>query len=231
MNVTRRGISLLPVALLVLSTAVAAQDTAPKAHAPAPGRFSQARNEELKAKPERAEAEIVFIGDSITQSWDNEPGLSIWAKQLAPLNAFNLGCNAETTENVRWRLEQGAFDGMENLKLIVLLIGTNDIGLARRSGEVAAAGVAALLEDLRKHAPQAKILLMAITPKGRGQDRVDTANQIIKKLADGKTVVWQDISDEINKVGGRADRVGHFNEKGYEVWANEIVPTIKKMMM
>ena len=114
---------------------------------------------------------------------------------------------------------------------MVLLIGTNDIGLARRSGQDAAAGVTAVVAKLKEKAPQARILLMAITPKGRGQDRVEAANKIICKLHDGKQVFYQDISAALRKTPGCiADRVGHLTSKGFEVWADEIRPTLKKLM-
>jgi hypothetical protein len=50
-------------------------------------------------------------------------------------------------------------------------------------------------------------------------------------LDDGRKVFYQNITEAIKKTPGTIkDRVGHLNEKGFEVWANEIRPTLKKLM-
>jgi beta-glucosidase len=188
------------------------------------GKFDQQRHAVIMAAPGRAECQIVFIGDSITEGWTK----AIWDKEYAAMNGINMGVSWDITDNVLWRLEQGELDGLKALKVVVLHIGTNDIGLARRGPEAVAAGIAAVVGRIKEKAPQAKVLLMGITPKGRGN--VDAANAIIAKLDDGKTVFYQNINAAVSKAGGVADRVGHLNEKGFQVWADEIRPTLAKLM-
>ncbi len=61
------------------------------------------------------------------------------------------------------------------------------------------------------------------------------ANEIIAKLADGKGVFFLDIGPKfLDKDGALApdimpDRL-HPNAKGYEIWAEAIEPSVKKLM-
>ena len=67
------------------------------------------------------EAQIVFLGDSITQGW-RYSGAPIWDKFYAPRHAFNYGVGGDRTENILWRLANKEFDGV-NPKVVVLMIG------------------------------------------------------------------------------------------------------------
>ncbi len=70
--------------------------------------------------------DIALIGDSITQGWgggwDGAPFNAAWQKQFADYKTVNLGIGGDRIENVLWRLDHGALDGVSP-KLIVLMIG------------------------------------------------------------------------------------------------------------
>ena len=51
-------------------------------------------------------AQVIFIGDSITQGWEGA-GKEVWARYYAPRNAVNLGIGGDRTQHVLWRLENG----------------------------------------------------------------------------------------------------------------------------
>ncbi|MBM4034939.1 MAG: hypothetical protein FJ291_24615 [Planctomycetes bacterium] len=56
-------------------------------------------------------------------------------------------------------------------------------------------------------------------------------NGIISKLHDGKRVFYLNINDALLKTQGAiADRVGHLTEKGCEVWAEKMRPTLKELL-
>ncbi len=189
------------------------------------------RHEEILAAPGRAEARIVFIGDSITDSWDAEgAGLRVWQREYVPMKALNLGVNCDSTQHVLWRLDHGVIDGLPNLKVAVVMIGTNNQGITRDSPEDTAKGVEAICGRVRQKTPQAKILLLAIFPKMFGANKHEIANGLIAKLADGKQIVSMDINDALIVGKGITDRVGHLNEKGFEIWAEKMRPTLKKLM-
>ena len=82
-------------------------------------------------------AEVIFIGDSITQGWEGE-GKDVWTRYYAPRNAVNLGIGGDRTQHVIWRIENGELDGLSP-KALVLMIGTNN------SGDNTGAQIAALV--------------------------------------------------------------------------------------
>ena len=59
----------------------------------------------------RASPRAVFLGDSITQAWGSD-GKAEWDARFAPLGAANLGIGGDRTQNVLWRIENGALDGL-----------------------------------------------------------------------------------------------------------------------
>ena len=190
------------------------------------------RHEETLSAPARDKAQVAFLGDSITDSWDAEgAGLAVWTRDFAPLGVLNLGINCDSTQHVLWRLDNGAVDGLPRLKVVVVMIGVNNKGINGHKGADIASGIASICESLKKRAPQAKVLLMGVFPRAFGRDRNDDVNGIIEKLHDGKHVTYLNINDALLKANGAiADRVGHLTPAGYEVWSAQIRPVLKKLM-
>src|SRR5262249_29604407 len=119
------------------------------------------RHEAMVKRAKEGNVDLLFVGDSITEGWGNN---SVWQKNYVPLKAANIGIGGDTTENVLWRLENGAIDGLSP-KVAVLLIGTNNFGLEGHQPDAVAKGVAACVQTLRKKLPSTKILLLAIFPR------------------------------------------------------------------
>src|ERR1051326_1702141 len=93
-------------------------------------RNSQIAHEQLLAKARHGGIDLYFLGDSITRRWgatDYPEFLANWKQNFYGWNAANFGWGGDTTQNVLWRLENGELDGV-NPKIIVLLIGTNNVG-------------------------------------------------------------------------------------------------------
>src|SRR6185369_6587944 len=119
--------------------------------------------------PKRTEAKVVFFGDSITQGWENkgkkkegDPNppaapADIWAKNFEPLGAFNLGFSGDRTEHGLWRIDNGELDGVKP-KVIVVLLGTNNIGHKSSTPAQTVEGMKALLARFDKKTPDAKVL-------------------------------------------------------------------------
>lgn len=208
------------------------------------------RHESFNEISRKGEAQLVFLGDSITQGWEGN-GKGVWAKTWAPMKAANFGIGGDRTEHVLWRLQNGNFDGL-NPKLIVLMIGTNNTGHQGRTmaehgnvvytspAEDTAAGVKAILDLLEKKMPQTQVLLLAIFPRGETaadkmrQQNVAT-NQLIAGFADGKRVHFKDIGNSFLKPDGSLPReimpdLLHLNAQGYQLWADAIEPKVKELM-
>jgi lysophospholipase L1-like esterase len=189
---------------------------------------------------------LVFIGDSITDFWRRDDktkgGKAIWEKYYAPLHAVNLGLSGDRTQHVLWRLKNGDLTGL-NPKLLVLLIGTNNTGLEpdrvtpRSSPAETIEGISAVVAMLKSKAPDAKILLLAIFPRGEasGSQRaqISEINSAIAKLHDGKTIYFEDHGKIFLRADDSIDPalmpdLLHPSEAGYQAWANTLNETLRK---
>jgi lysophospholipase L1-like esterase len=190
------------------------------------------KHEQFLESVKRGDAEVIFIGDSITQGWEGG-GKSIWRRWYEPRKAINLGIGGDQTQHVLWRLDHGEVDGIHP-KVAVVMIGTNNTG--RNTPEQIADGVKAIVEKLRSKLPKTKILLLAIFPRdqkpeGEKRRRVKAANEIIAKFDDGKTVKYLDIGDRFIETDGTISKeimpdYLHLTSKGYRIWADAIEPTL-----
>jgi len=185
--------------------------------------------------------ELVLIGDSITQGWLST-GKEVWDRHFSSYKTLNLGIVADKTENVLWRLDQGQLEGYQP-RLFVVLIGTNNTGhrtAAQESTADTVAGVRAILERIRQKAPQSHVLLLALFPRGETpQDarrlRNEAVNNELKSLAAEMRISWLNINDKFLQADGTLTReimpdLLHPNAKGYEIWAEAMLPTVRKLI-
>ncbi|MFM9147432.1 MAG: GDSL-type esterase/lipase family protein, partial [Verrucomicrobiota bacterium] len=86
----------------------------------------------------KGEAQVVFLGDSITAGWARQADL--FNKEFGAYKAANFGIGGDRTQHVLWRVENGEFEGIKP-KVVVLMIGTNNAGVAENSPEQIAAGI------------------------------------------------------------------------------------------
>ena len=233
-----KSITLLAAAVAGLAVSSPAQDAnIPALKAEIHG-GTEARIEQLNTISKKGKAELVFLGDSITQGWEHS-GKETWEKYYAKRHAANFGIGGDRTEHVLWRLDHGNFDGLKP-KAIVLMIGTNNTGHRKDKPEDTADGVKAILAKLQTKCPDARILLMAIFPrdeKSTGEMRQinEKANAIIKTFADGNKVIFQDIGAKFLGADGvmSKDMMGDFlhpGNKGYELWGAEIEENVAKLL-
>jgi beta-glucosidase len=220
---------------LCLTTAGAAQEHDAVTPVPREGNWMK-RHEAFNERVKQGNVDLIVIGDSITQGWENA-GKEVWAKSYAPRNAVNLGIGGDRTQHVLWRLDHGNIDGIKP-KLAVLMIGTNNSGT--NTSEQIAEGVTAIVKKLRDKLPETKILILAIFP--RGADNNDPkrqvnakSNEIIAKLADGKMVEYLDIGPKFLAEDGTLSRdtmpdLLHLNSASYQIWADSIEDHVHRMM-
>jgi len=186
--------------------------------------------------------DIIFYGDSITDLWNveddgrgNPGGKPIFEKYFAGLKIANFGISGDTTQGVLWRLQNGEGQGHKP-KAVMVMIGTNNMN-GNTSGAEVAEGVGAVVYELRKDFPDAKILLLAIFPRGAGPDdanrrKVEEANKIIAKLDDQEHMFFMNINDKFldekgGLIGFRPSDNLHPVEQGFEIWASAVAPTLK----
>jgi len=150
------------------------------------------RHEAFVEEAKKGGFEVLFQGDSITDGWRNGAAKKIWDATFAPLKAANFGMSGDRTQHVLWRLQNGEFDGVTLPKVVVLLIGTNNIG-QKDSPEPAAsavAGVGAILRLIHQKSERTKVLLLGVFPRGEKPDHalralVKETNAGIAQFDDG----------------------------------------------
>jgi len=189
---------------------------------------------EVKTKP----CDLLFIGDSITHSWENS-GKNVWRKYFGNRHAMNIGFSGDCTEHVLWRLDHGEFP-VSKPKVAVIMIGTNNTGIKKQKATETAQGIKAIVAKVHSLSPQTKILLLGVFPrdaKKTGENRqINTKiNGVIKHYADDKTVFYLDIGSVFLQPNGDLPKSVmpdylHPQALGYEMWAKAIEPTLKNLL-
>ncbi len=184
--------------------------------------------------------DVLFMGDSITDWWRNETGpyagKQVFDKYFGNMKVANFGIAGDTTQGVLFRLQNGEGQGFSP-KAVMLMIGTNNTR-ANRPQEIAE-GIGAVVLELQKDFPTAKILLLGVFPRAKADDplrrQIAEINSIIGKLHDGEKVFYRDIGHIFLDADGNipADIMSdglHPTPKGYELWAAEIDEPLKALL-
>ena len=191
---------------------------------------ASARQNLVLERANTSHAQVVLIGDSITEGWE---GARDQLQSLVGLrSAANLGVGGDRTQHVLWRLQQAPLMSV-NPKVIVLMIGTNNI--YDDSADDIVAGIRAITALMNQQCPNAEILVLDIPPRG---DPMDSARakiaQINAELAQGE---WPGharfvrVGNQFLGADGALDRADlpdllHFSQKGYAMWAASIKPEL-----
>ena len=199
----------------------------------------QDRQKQLNQRAAEAggKAQVIFIGDSITQGWEGA-GKEVWARYYAGRNAVNLGIGGDRTQHVLWRLDNGNLAGLKP-KAAVVMIGTNNSNGEDNSVEQIADGVTAIVRRLREKLPETKVVLVGIFPRGENPNpqrgKVLQVNQIIEKLADGQNVFWVDFGHRYVTAEGLIPRdlmpdYLHLTPAAYTIWAEAIEDLLSRII-
>ncbi len=173
---------------------------------------------------------VVFLGDSITQGWGS------LARDFANLKVANRGISGDTTRGVRYRLQDDVLELQP--AAVVILIGTNDLGLGGEP-EDTAANLREILSALKKSNPKMPIVLCRVMPRGpqtgRFPEKIKTLNQSIDTAAKGDAQItlcdtWGIFADDDG--GAKKEEFPdllHPNYKGYTKWAEALKPIFAKL--
>jgi lysophospholipase L1-like esterase len=236
------------LALTAMLTAQPAPSTAPvDASVPVPKR-GNARFYELHAsflkRAKEGPVGLLFLGDSITEGWKEVP--EVWGEYFGKYHPANFGIGGDRTQHVLWRIEDGELDDVRPT-VVVLMLGTNNTGT--NSGEEIAAADRRIVALVRAKLPEAKVLLLAIFPRGlrknkegvmddlldRRLEAIRIANAELAKLDDGRAVRFLDISAKFRGADGHIpsaimpDQL-HLSPAGYKIWAEAMQPLLADMM-
>jgi lysophospholipase L1-like esterase len=193
-----------------------------------------ARHDSFVELAKKGDIDLLLLGDSITDLWRNST--ETYATYFGKYKVANFAISGDTTQGVLWGLQNGEGAGFQP-KAIMLNIGTNNSG--GNTGPEIAEGVGAIVLELRKNFPNAKILLMAIFPRNQPTSnarRVNAeASAIYSRLADNQNVFYMDIGQNFLAPDGTiptdimADGL-HPTAKGYVVWGEAVKDKIAELM-
>jgi lysophospholipase L1-like esterase len=130
------------------------------------------RHEEKLAELARVHPELIFLGDSITQDWEEHGPpewrdfAPVWQRFYGDRHAVNLGFKGDTTASLIWRIRNGEVAHIDP-KVAVILIGANNLGRLHWSAEDTVLGIDTIIDDLRHRLPTTKILLLSVLPSQR----------------------------------------------------------------
>ena len=197
----------------------------------------QWRQAELNRRALAQTADILFLGDSITQGWEGS-GKSVWKEFYENRKAINLGIGGDKTEHVLWRLRHGNLEN-QNPKVCVIMIGTNNSN--RDSSEAITKGVKAIVAELQFSVPESEILLLATFPRGTTvQDRLrkinETSNTSLRNWsATQKKVHYLDFNAQfLTETGVLTKEIMpdllHPHEAGYKIWATAMEEELKRLL-
>lgn len=192
----------------------------------------------------KRDVDLVFIGNSITQSWSNNDrhvwsvGQDTWDQYYMARNAANFGISGDKVENILWRIENGNFKYCSP-KVVVLMAGTNN--LKESSSDFIIEGINAIIKRLQQLSPDSKLIVMGLLPRGQHanatyRQKIIEINKEIQKFDNGKSVIYIDLSSQFLDDKGtvkselyRTDYV-HLTPNGYRIWAETLEPLFKRLL-
>lgn len=186
----------------------------------------------------RGNIDLLFLGDSITENFLTT-GKPVWNSEFSAWRAANFGISGDTTQGVYRRISEGELDGIQP-RVVVLLIGTNNISAGVQSPEAIAADIKTIVGAVRKKLPGTKVLLLGILPRDGQPDApvrkaVGAINNRLAALDDDRCVHFLDMGDRFTDTQGRISPEVmpdylHLSEKGYRIWAETMRPLLRQLM-
>jgi lysophospholipase L1-like esterase len=175
---------------------------------------------------------VVFLGDSITQGWND------LASAFPDMKVANRGINGDTTRGVLIRLQ----DDVLSLEpaAIVLLIGTNDLEEGATPA-LAAGNVQLILAAIKKHDAQTPVILCQVFPssasKSRPAEQIKAMNALYLAAVKNDAQItpidtWQLFADAAGDapVSEFPDLL-HPNQLGYVKWAAALRPVLATLRL
>lgn len=174
---------------------------------------------------------VVFLGDSITQGWNNLLNPFFPGTRLA-----NRGISGDTTRGVLLRLQEDVIT--LNPRGVVLLIGTNDLE-EQATPETIAGNLRLILAALRAHNPALPVVLCSVFPssatKKRPAEQIRAINRLyFAALRDEPQVTFLDTHALFANAQGDArpeefPDLLHPNGAGYAKWAAALRPVLEQL--
>ena len=186
---------------------------------------------------------LILVGNSIFHSLEEEDRKEVKAKYLDRYRTLNMGVSGDRTENVIWRLENGALEGISP-KVAIVLIGTNNTDgnhyLNISTPTELADGIYKICDLIHRKLPDTEILLMGILPYGYNANLRNNTNKATNQLISAfpeknPKIHYIDIGSEYIDKNGKVNKelmpdYLHPNAEGHMLMFKALDSDIKNLM-
>lgn len=173
--------------------------------------------------------EILFIGDSITEAFDEK-------RYLPQLKVLNKGVSGDSTVETLERINESWFSS--DPFLVFVCIGTNDFA-RDRSDEFILNNIVRIIEKIQMYSPDSQIVPVSIFPTRdnlpRPNERINQFNISLEKLTFSYNLKFFNINelfiDDNGKLKEEFTEDGlHLTPAAYELWAALVSEFVKDMV-
>lgn len=199
-------------------------------------KINKTNNFEFLNKNYCEKGQTVLLGDSITEMFNHTELFEAYTKETG-ISVYNRGISGDTSDRLLERLEKTVL----NIKPrnIVLLIGTNDLGVGATPC-FAAENIEKIIEAAKKRCKNVNFIVESVYPvntkvarQGRRKNKdISALNAMIKNIAERQKVQYLDLTDALSDENGmlKAEYTFdglHTNAAAFEVIAKAILPLLK----
>lgn len=197
--------------------------------------YWEERNAQNAARSQMGHANVLFLGDSISDWQFVRAGLPVSDMFFAPLGMANFAVAGATTSQVLWQVRAGQVSAVTP-DVVVMLVGGNNLVMGQ-SPEDIATGIKAIVEGIQVQTPQTRIMLLGLLPHGATPDDpyrplLTEVNSRIAPLADGDKVRFVNFSQSFLQPDGTISPAimpdyTHPSTLGYVIFAANLLPPLK----
>jgi len=184
------------------------------------------------------QANVLFLGDSVTDLLSSGAGQPLWDGLFAPLGALNFAVGGSMTSQVLWQVEQGQIAEVSP-RVIVLLIGSNNLGVGQ-SPAATANGITKIVNELQGRLPKSRILLLGLLPRSHSpfdpiRSKIAEVNRMISRLDDGNAIRFLDFGNQLLETDGSlSTRIMpdflHPSVVGYQIYTSHVWPILREIL-
>lgn len=180
----------------------------------------------MKQKPAR----FIFIGDSITEGWDED----VWKTRIASAGAHNFGIGGDAPQHVLWRIEHGLLEGASP-EAFVLMIGINNFWREFTAADTAR-GIETIVDRIHQRHPESRILLLGLLPVYEAKSPIrawigEINTRLKQRHGTGKTEFLDLSADFLEPDGSQRRQLYtedhlHLTKAGYIVLTRGLAPAL-----
>ena len=188
----------------------------------------------IVAGTDLSKVHLLYLGDSLTEAW----APPVFGHFNGYRGALNLGVRGSGTQSLLYILDRLPLGTRLQPQAVVLLIGTNNLWPGVPIKNVAA-GIAAVVGQLRQKLPRARILLVDLLPRGESpndpvRSQIAEVNKAIAACADSTVSIADPGPLLLDARGIYSKDISfdglHLTWTGYAILSTALEPAIRRAL-